>query len=208
MIKAALDVRPSTPNSIVLVESGLLPIKAIVYARQWQFYKRFMDDLNGIRLDMMNNLLRQPSSYVKHYENLVSTYHSKEEIYSSFRLQNEEIVKSNANNSRYKFQIYMDINPDLKPSPYINSCNPVAKYITRLRLGSHLLPIETGRWTRTPRNERICRNCNVLGDERHYLYDCSLIDRNNMLLPQPLSNIWDSEYIFILITEMLKADLL
>ena len=33
MIKAALDVRPSTPNSIVLVESGLLSIKALILAR-------------------------------------------------------------------------------------------------------------------------------------------------------------------------------
>ena len=33
MIKATIDVRPSTPNSIVLIESGLLPIKAILLVR-------------------------------------------------------------------------------------------------------------------------------------------------------------------------------
>ena len=102
----------------------------------------------------------------------------------------------------------MEINPLLSPSPYINTVDSTAKYITRLRLGSHLLPIETGRWSRTPRDERFCRECNVLGDERHYVYMCSLIDRSNLHLPQTLSEIWDNENIFTLTKEMIKAELL
>ena len=168
-IKAALDVRPSTLNNTVLIESGLLPIKAIISARQWQFFNRFMDGLQGgTRNEIMNVLSNQPSPYLKHYFDLRSSYQSKEEIYSYFKLDNEEMIRRNANDGRYKFQIYMDINPRLLPSPYMNNLNTAVKYITRFRLGSHLLTIETDRWSRTPRNERLCRACSVLGDERHW----------------------------------------
>ena len=69
MIKAALDVRPST----VLIESGLLSIKVIIFARQCQFFNRFMDGLQGgTRNEIMNVLSNQPSPYLKHYVDLRS----------------------------------------------------------------------------------------------------------------------------------------
>ena len=209
MIKATLDVRPSTLNNTVLIESGLLPIKAIIFARQWQFFNRFMDGLQGgTRNEIMNVLSNQPSPYLNHYFNLRSSYQSKEEIYSYFKLDNEEMIRRNANDGRYKFQIYMDINPRLLPSPYMNNLNTAVKYITRFRLGSHLLPIETGRWSRTLRSERLCRACSVLGDERHYVYNCPTIDRNKLILPPTLSDIWDDKNIFTLTKEMVQAELL
>jgi hypothetical protein len=40
--------------------------------------------------------------------------------------------------------------------------------ITKLRCNNIKLPIETGRWPNTPREERICHLCNVgLGTEFH-----------------------------------------
>ena len=53
------------------------------------------------------------------------------------------------------------------------------KYV-RLRLGSHYMPIETGRWQRIPCHDRKCAPCNSLGDERHYIYDCPEIERNDI----------------------------
>ena len=48
---------------------------------------------------------------------------------------------------------------------------------TKLRVSSHRLAIETGRYTRpiTPRSQRFCNHCtqNVLGDEMHFLLSCS-----------------------------------
>ena len=57
--------------------------------------------------------------------------------------------------------------------------NVPLKYV-RLRLGSHYMPIETGRWRRIPRHDRKCTPCNTLGDERHYIYDCPEIERNDI----------------------------
>ena len=41
--------------------------------------------------------------------------------------------------------------------------------ITKFRCSNCKLPIETGRWSMTPREERICHLCNVgLGTEFHF----------------------------------------
>jgi len=44
---------------------------------------------------------------------------------------------------------------------------------TRLRLSSHRLRIETGRWSRLPRENRLCP-CGAVQDERHVLENCPL----------------------------------
>ena len=47
--------------------------------------------------------------------------------------------------------------------------------LTRFRTTNHRLPIETGRWLNIDRNDRTCTLCNSnkLGDEFHYLLECS-----------------------------------
>ena len=49
--------------------------------------------------------------------------------------------------------------------------------MTKLRVASHRLEIEVGRWARpdrVPVDERKCRHCNTLEDEFHFLFECSL----------------------------------
>ena len=51
--------------------------------------------------------------------------------------------------------------------------------MTRLRVSSHRLNIEAGRWSRpqiTAREERKCLICNKLEDEYHFLFECALYD--------------------------------
>ena len=46
--------------------------------------------------------------------------------------------------------------------------------ITKFRCNNIKLPIETGRWSNTPREERICHLCNVgLGTEFHFIFECT-----------------------------------
>ena len=80
-----------------------------------------------------------------------------------------------SNSSRAIF--YMNI-ADLKPKSYLNSIK-VLKFrnsFSRLRVSSHRLAIEAGRWTRprTPVSERSCNTCNCLEDEYHFVIECSL----------------------------------
>ena len=47
--------------------------------------------------------------------------------------------------------------------------------LCRLRTNNHRFPVVTGRYNRTPREERICNKCNdnVIGDEYHVLLECT-----------------------------------
>ena len=49
--------------------------------------------------------------------------------------------------------------------------------LTKFRCNNIKLPIETGRWSNTPREERICHLCNVgLWTEFHFLLECTSAD--------------------------------
>ena len=51
--------------------------------------------------------------------------------------------------------------------------------LTKLRLSSHRLEIEAGRWAKpqpVPRENRLCTVCNVLEDEHHFLVECSMFN--------------------------------
>ena len=67
----------------------------------------------------------------------------------------------------FQFQNYLNF---VKVKKYRNA-------ISRLKCSSHRLEIESGRWQkpiRTPVDERLCKNCNVVENEFHFLFECSL----------------------------------
>ena len=45
--------------------------------------------------------------------------------------------------------------------------------LIRFRTGNHKFPIETGRFNNIPIENRKCTYCNRLGDEFHYLLECT-----------------------------------
>ena len=63
--------------------------------------------------------------------------------------------------------------------PYLNILN-ISKFrysMTKLRVSSHRLSIESGRWSKpnpTPLSERNCLFCNLLEDEYHFVLECNL----------------------------------
>ena len=88
------------------------------------------------------------------------------------------------------------MNDALVPSNFIYDLRYVATKITKFRLGSHSLPIETGRWCRKPRNERLCPSCKVLGDEFHIVYICNDINRTGLHLPPTFVELWKCDAVF------------
>ena len=92
--------------------------------------------------------------------------------------------------------MYLCINPYLEPSNFINDCRSIAGKIIKFRVGSHYLPIETGRWCRKAREDRLCANCNVLGNEIHLIFNCRLIDRTGLQLPNSFTELWKCDDVF------------
>lgn len=60
-----------------------------------------------------------------------------------------------------------------------------ATTLSRFRTANHWLPIETGRWSGVPRDERKCPVCNTMGDEYHHLFECD----HYTDLREPLSDV-------------------
>ena len=48
------------------------------------------------------------------------------------------------------------------------------KLICKFRISDHALAVETGRYKNIPRENRLCNTCNILDDEQHFLFDCTL----------------------------------
>ena len=75
-----------------------------------------------------------------------------------------------------RFVTYTKLNPSLRASLAVGRV-VVPEYarraLTQIRLGSHHLAIERGRWSRTPRENRTC-DCDGLSvqDEEHVLTSC------------------------------------
>ena len=84
------------------------------------------------------------------------------------RLNNSDKARFYKNISIFRFQPYLE-------------CFTVSKFcqaLSRLRLSSHRLQIEAGRWVkpvRTPINDRKCLVCDKLEDEYHFVVECSII---------------------------------
>ena len=69
--------------------------------------------------------------------------------------------------------------------------------VTRFRLSSHNLAIERGRWSRTPRELRLCQ-CGCVQDEKHMIEECqnvAPIRERRAELDFSLPNFFDSEPI-------------
>ena len=74
-----------------------------------------------------------------------------------------------------RYRTYIRINPTLdfhdvyKRKLFVPEHHRM--YFTRMRLSSHRLKIETGRWSRLPRERRLCV-CGAVQDEEHVLCHC------------------------------------
>jgi hypothetical protein len=57
--------------------------------------------------------------------------------------------------------------------------------LCKFRTTNHKLPIEKGRWSNIPRENRYCELCqkNQIGDEYHYIFECTnLSEKRTSLL--------------------------
>ena len=76
----------------------------------------------------------------------------------------------------HKLNFYYKIKTNYSPSVHLDLTrkNPSRKTLVKLRISSHKLRIETGRYDNIPSDERLCNlcNCNRIENETHFLLDC------------------------------------
>ena len=92
------------------------------------------------------------------------------------------VKQSIANGTTTRFLTYFNINGDLSMHSVYARRYDRHSFIpeiyrlafTRMRTSSHRLRIETGRWAKISREERLCKCGQDIGDEEHALTQCSL----------------------------------
>ena len=92
--------------------------------------------------------------------------------------------------------MHMNVHPVYRTNTFIPDYLRVS--FSRIRLISHALKIETGRWSRIPRERRVCQcDDTQLQTEAHVLISCALT--HNIRLNYPMLNFTD---INTLLTEV------
>ena len=98
-----------------------------------------------------------------------------------------------------KRQTYCQLNSTFQRHPMYNN-SKVLEYTriaaTRLRLSSHSLRVETGRWSRIERSRRVCACSDAVQDETHVLFHCPL--SSHVQAKYPFSDIKTMAELFAL----------
>ena len=144
--------------------------------KQWTFWTKVQDLSKDCPLHHAIALGKQfKLKEIEHYEKLIATFSSKEDIKEKFMEENRQSIHRKAQRGQSKYIKYLQINPSLEtPNIYknINKHSDVSM-IAGLRTSSHNLQIEMGRRTRTPKEERKCI-CGEVEDEEHFSLRCNL----------------------------------
>ena len=156
MVKVLLGVRASTPSVNCLLELGLENLSTIVNERRRSFLQRKfkntdMDEPFHIMMEICKNIKSKSFNII---ERCINNYENSSNI-------SPRDICLNKPDTCTKFVLYRSImNSDLSVHPVYRKGCLVPDFqrvvFTRLRLTSHSLISEKGRWSRTPADMRVC----------------------------------------------------
>ena len=91
-----------------------------------------------------------------------------------------------------KLRTYCRIKTSFGSEKYLHIINnfTLRKAITKLRISSHRLKIETGRYLKLEVNKRLCNKCdeNKIEDEIHFLLECPSTSTDRQVLIDMINN--------------------
>ena len=75
-----------------------------------------------------------------------------------------------------KLYLYSGLKTTFKLEEYLKQLKKInsRQLITKFRISDHNLEVEVGRYKKIPRDQRICKICNVLDDEEHFFFHCRI----------------------------------
>ena len=170
-LKSLLGVRDTTRTDTVLIETGLPSIGERIRKRTAKFAKKeLLDELRD------ETPLKKIFRICEVKRSRGYRYICSQMIPVEAQTIRATPSQSFLNERGSKAQTYRSMNPNLKvhavytSNDYINERARVT--FTRLRLSSHSLKVETGRWSRINREDRLCECGESIEDEEHVLLQC------------------------------------
>ena len=195
--KRTLGVKKSTQNSFIYGETGRLDCINRRYFLIIKYWLKVCTSNESKYIKAVYNVLRADSerhpntvnwaSQVKQLLSITGFYNvwlnqgvGEDEMFLKIfkqRLKDNFIQKWNADLNNSSRAIFYKTFASFDFKLYLNVIN-ISKYreaFTRLRVSSHRLEVEVGRWAKPnsiPFDNRLCRQCGVLEDEYHFLIEC------------------------------------
>ena len=221
LCKYVLGVSRKSSNDAVRGELGRYPILLMTMHHWIKFVSRSytlpVDNILKLSLPTLPEFLDKPIglTWASKVQSLISTSISKlgsnlsvETLYnpalpshiqgdfaSMYRQSWINSINKNFDVSKQnKLRTYALFKSSFAIENYVlNQRKAKRRQFTKLRISSHHLDVETGRYTRpiTPRHMRICKNCNLeeIGDEFHFLLKCPKFQQQRQELFYELSEI-------------------
>lgn len=194
-IKFVLSVKKNTNTAIVYFETGRLPMKTIRMFRIFKFWFKLLQSQSCILQSCYKMLYNECESSLAPAENWVSViknklfeiglghiWYEQEYIHCAtyFPLIKQRIIDHFTQqlveqiNSSSRCYFYKHIIDQFSLQYYLTKSIPSTykKQITRIRLSSHRLAIESGRHTNVPKERRLCKFCSDIEDEFHFVLKC------------------------------------
>ena len=168
-LKALLSVRETTRNDVILLETGMPTVKELISMRTIAFVKK------NVRADKDSTPLAKAFKMCE--EKGTSGYRYLKRLLDSPQIVCLQETKRNfAQETGTKAVTYKEMNPGLNvhkvylSDKYIDERKRAA--FTKFRVSSHSLKVETGRWSRIERENRLCGCERGVQDETHVVFDC------------------------------------
>ena len=175
MLKVLLGVRPSAPTNLVLSEIDVPSLSARVKSAQKNFLEKLLKSREKMDDDPFIAIWQMCKQEKSKAFKFLSKVLTEERLFETDR-EERWINIQQATGS--KFVVYREMNPDLSVHEMYTNKN-ISEFdrlvATRIRLSSHELAIEKGRWSRTPRESRLC-NCGEIQTEVHVVCFCPITD--------------------------------
>ena len=177
-IKMLLGVRQSTPNDTCLIEAGYPSLEAAIRQRQRKFISRMKKERENMYDDPLMfalDITERDNPTMQRYLSGVLC-EDGDIVQNDISRRKERLLSS----QRTRAMTYCAMNPELSVHSIYTSCDVFADGLriafTRVRLSSHRLRVETGRWARIPHDQRICQCGLEVQTEHHVLANCHLVD--------------------------------
>ena len=214
VLKQLLGVHKKTSNIAVLLETGRHPITVTAKIQAFKFFSRLssMKDNKLLYAYHESQKTQQTGPFmnfiVKTLDKIGLGYIWRDQLSNdtsenisanttikkvSMRLKDissQEILGNLSTNGKLDF--LKTLKTEHKTETYLRIHNfEHRRAITKIRTSSHNLAIESGRWEKKDRENRICENCllNVVEDESHFLYECHMHIQERKILHEKLSEI-------------------